>query len=297
MTRMRMPWRDRHNRFLPLKAIGLVLFLIPGFVYGFWWATGQLGGRAVNEVIHATGLWSVRFLLVALAITPLARVLDWPRLLTLRRMAGVTAACYAAIHLLLYVVEQKYDLVVVGSEIIQRFYLTIGFIALTGLLALAATSTDGAIRRMGRGWKRLHLLAYPIGVLALWHYALQSKANVAEAVFAAGLFTWLMLWRVLPEGWRRPVAVYPALAVVAGVLTAGIEFGWYGLATNIDPWRVLSANESIAFGLRPAHWVFLVTLGVAAVIALRRVVPSKRDVAVSAGRSSYPIRARIARGS
>lgn len=291
---MRMPWRDRHGRFLPLKAAVLPLCLLPGMLYGFWWAAGMLSGRAVNDVIHATGLWSVRFLLVSLAITPFARLLDWPKLLTLRRMVGVTAAAYAAIHLLLYVVEQKYNLLTVASEIIARFYLTIGFVALLGLIALAVTSTDNAIKRLGRRWKLLHRLAYPIGVLALWHYALQSKANVSEAVFAAGLFTWLMIWRALPEAWRRPIAVYPAMAVLAGVLTAGIEFGWYALASGIDPWRVLSANQSIDFGLRPAHWVFVTATGVAAVILARRLMPGR---AVSASRPSGPIPARTARGS
>lgn len=291
---MRMPWRDRHGRFLPLKAAMLPLCLLPGVLYGVWWAAGMLSGRAVNDVIHATGLWSVRFLLVSLAITPFARLLDWPRLLTLRRMVGVTAAAYAAIHLLLYVVEQKYNLLTVASEIIQRFYLTIGFIALLGLAALAVTSTDNAIKRLGRRWKLLHRLAYPIGVLALWHYALQSKANVSEAVFAAGLFTWLMIWRALPVPWRRPIAAYPALAVLAGVLTAGIEFGWYALASGIDPWRVLSANQSIDFGPRPAHWVFVTAMGVAAVIVARRLMPGH---AVSASRPSGPIPARTARGS
>lgn len=291
---MRMPWRDRHGRFLPFKAIVLALCLLPGALYAGWWAAGSLSGRAVNDVIHATGLWSVRFLLVSLAITPFARLLDWPKLLLVRRMVGVTAAGYAIAHLLLYVVEQKYNLLTVGLEIIRRFYLTIGFVALVGLVALTVTSTDNALKRLGRRWKLLHRLAYPIGVLALWHYALQSKANVSEAVFAAGLFTWLMIWRALPEAWRRPPAVYPALAVLAGLLTVVIEFGWYALATGIDPWRVAMANQSIDFGLRPAHWVFLTALGVAGVIAARRLLPARR---VSASRPSGPTRARIVSGS
>lgn len=293
----RVPWKDRHGRFLPLKAVGLMLGLGPGVFYAYLWAAGELGGRAVNDVIHATGLWAMRFLLISLAISPFARLLEWSRLLTVRRIAGVMAASYAIIHLLLYVVEQKYALLVVLNEIFGRFYLTIGFGALAGLIALTATSTDASVRRLGRAWKRLHLLVYPITVLALWHYALQSKANVSEVVFAAGLFVWLMLWRGSPEAWRRQIAIYPAMAVIAAVLTAGIEFGWYALASGVDPWRVLGANQSIAFGLRPAHWVFVVALGVAAVITLRRLVPSKRAGLINAVRSSGPIRVRTASGS
>jgi sulfoxide reductase heme-binding subunit YedZ len=81
----------------------------------------------------------------------------------------------------------------------------------------------------------------------------------------------MMLWRVLPEMWRRRIVVYPLLALVAGCTTAAVEFTWYGVATAINPWRVLAANESIAFGLRPAHWVFVVALGMALLVAARRM--------------------------
>jgi sulfoxide reductase heme-binding subunit YedZ len=287
-----MPWRDRHGRFLPLKAAALALCLAPGAYWASLWAAGQLGGRAWNELTHASGLWAIRFVLAPLAVTTLARALDWPRLLTVRRMAGVTAAVLAGLHLLLYVADQKFALWFVASEIAARFYLTIGFVALLGLAALGATSTDAAVKRMGRAWKRLHLLAYPIGVLALWHYFLQSKANVSEAVFAAGIFAWLLLWRAIPERARRhraaQWAVLPLLAVAAPLATAGIEFAWYALATNINPWRVLAANQSIEFELRPAHWIF-------AIAAARRLLPTPRRV--SAPRSSDPIRARTANGS
>ena len=160
-------------------------------------------------------------------------------------------------------------------------------------------SSDAAVKRMGRAWKRLHLLAYPIGVLALWHYFLQSKANVSEAVFAAGIFAWLMLWRAIPERARRhraaQWAVLPLLAVAAPLATAGIEFAWYALATNINPWRVLAANQSIEFELRPAHWIFACAAAAAAIAAARRLLPTPRRV--SAPRSSDPIRARTANGS
>jgi len=270
---MRVPWRDRHGRFLPLKAAVLVAAFVPGALNAFWWAQGDLGGRPVTEVIHATGLWTVRILLLSLAITPLARMLEWPRLLTVRRMVGVTALGYGVIHLSLYALDQNFAPWVIVSEIALRFYLTIGFVALLGLTALGVTSTDAAMRRMGRGWKRLHRLAYPIGALALLHYFIQAKANVSEPVFFAGIFVWLMLWRVLPMRWRSGWVVYPVLAVVSTIATAGIEFAWYGVTTHIDPWRVLAANETISFGLRPAHFVGLAALGVAVIVIGRRVAP------------------------
>ncbi|HBK06151.1 MAG TPA: sulfoxide reductase heme-binding subunit YedZ [Acetobacteraceae bacterium] len=281
---MNVPWRDRRGRVLPLKATILVCLFIPGILNAAWLATDQLGGRPVMEVIHGTGLWAIRFLMISLAITPFARALDWPGLLLVRRNVGVAAACYAVAHLFLYVVDQNFKLLTVVSEIALRFYLTIGFAALLVLLALAVTSTDGWTKKLGRNWKRLHKLAYPVGAVALLHYYIQSKLNVSEPVFVSGLFIWLMAWRSVPEAWRRKqgiaftAALYGGLAVASGLITAGLEFAWYGLATKVNPWRVIAANESIAHGLRPAHWVFVVGISLVVVFVARRMMPTARPV-------------------
>jgi sulfoxide reductase heme-binding subunit YedZ len=279
---MSLPWRDRRGNFLPLKAAVLALLFVPGVMEAVWLATGQLGGRPIIETVHATGLWAIRLLMISLAITPFARALDWPGLLLVRRNVGVAAACYASAHLLLYIVDQNFNLLTVVSEIALRFYLTIGFAALLVLLALAITSTDGWVKKLGRNWKRLHRLAYPVGVVGLLHYYIQSKLNVSEPVFVSGLFIWLMAWRAVPEAWRRKQAIgvtaalYTGLAVLSGLVTAGMEFGWYGLTTKVNPWRVIAANESIARGLRPAHWVLVVTAALAAMFVLRRIARSAR---------------------
>ena len=222
--------------------------------------------------------------MISLAITPFARALDWPALLLVRRNVGVAAACYAVAHLCLYVVDQNFKLLTVISEIALRFYLTIGFISLLVLLALAVTSTDAWVKKLGRNWKRLHRLAYPFAAVALLHFYIQSKLNVSEPVFVSGLFVWLMAWRALPEAWRRDrrlavtAGLYGGLAVVSGLATAALEFAWYGLATKVNPWRVLYANETIARGLRPAHWVFVVTVGIMIAFLVRRVTASARSV-------------------
>jgi sulfoxide reductase heme-binding subunit YedZ len=268
---MIVPWRDRHGRFLPLKAAVLAAGFIPGIVLAFWWASGALGGRPVTEVIHGAGDWAIRFLLITLAITPASRVLNWPRILTVRRIVGLTALAYALAHLTLYAVDQNFRLGFVASEIAHRFYLTIGFITLLGLSVLGATSTDGWMRRLGRRWKRLHQAIYVLGVIALLHYFIQSKHNVSEPVFFSGLFVWLMLWRALPIGWQRSLAAQFALSVVAACAAAGIEFAWYGLTTGVNPWRVLAASETLRFGLRPAHYVALAGLAVTALGAARRI--------------------------
>jgi methionine sulfoxide reductase heme-binding subunit len=265
-----VPWRDRHGRFLPLKAAVLAAGFIPGTVLAFWWANGMLGGRPVTEVIHGTGDWAIRYLLISLAITPAARVLNWPRLLTVRRVVGVTALGYALTHLSLYVVDQKFHLCVVVSEIALRFYLTIGFIVLLGISVLGVTSTNDWARRLGPWWKRLHRAIYVLGAIALLHYFIQSKSNVSEPVFFSGLFVWLMLWRALPMAWQRGVMGQLAVTVAAACATAGIEFAWYALATGINPWRVLAVNEGFSFGLRPTHYVALVGLGVTLLSLVRR---------------------------
>ena len=284
---MNVPWRDRRGRFLPFKAAVLASLFVPGILYLMWLATDELGGRPVMELIHGTGLWAIRFLLLSLAITPLARTLDWPSLLLVRRNVGVAAACYAVTHLSLYVVDQNFNLLTVVSEIALRFYLTIGFVALLVLLALAMTSTDAWVKQLGRNWKRLHRLAYPLGAVALLHYYIQSKLNVSEPVFFSGLFIWLMAWRSLPETWRRTqstaivAAMYSGLAIVSGLVTVAMEFGWYGLTTKVNPWRVLAANETIDRGLRPAHWVFVVTASLVVVFVARRLIrasPTNRRV-------------------
>ena len=273
---MRVPWRDRRGRLLPFKAAVLAAVCVPGLLSAWWWLNNDLGARPVLELIHNSGLWTIRLLLISLAVTPLRAVLDWPRLLLVRRMLGVSAMVYGLLHLTLYVIQQKWSLPFVASEIVHRFYLTIGFIALLTLVALGSTSTDAMTRRMGRWWKRLHRLAYPAAALAVLHYFIQSKANVSEPVFVAGLYVWLMLWRLLPARWLRSAAIYPAMAALAGFATAWIEFAWYAVATHLPAWRILAANEGLAFGPRPAQLVTATALVLSVLILARRFTPAPR---------------------
>jgi sulfoxide reductase heme-binding subunit YedZ len=128
---------------------------------------------------------------------------------------------------------------------------------------------------MGKRWKQLHRLAYPIGALALLHFYIQTKANVAEPVFVSGLFAWLMVWRTLPMARRTSLPVLYALVPVSAVLTAALEFAWYGIATRIDPFRILNANWSERFFPRPAHEVAAVALAVALGATVRRLISGR----------------------
>ena len=164
-------------------------------------------------------------------------------LVQIRRRIGVAAALYAGLHFLIYVADQKWNLIVVALEIAKRFYLTIGFVALLSLAALAVTSTNGWQRRLKRNWKRLHWLIYPAAVLAILHFFIQSKANVSEATVAAGLFAWLMIWRFMPAKLRTQYLGLLLLAVGATVAALVFEVGWYGLVNHVDPMRILQRRH------------------------------------------------------
>jgi sulfoxide reductase heme-binding subunit YedZ len=258
------PWTDRAGRFSFLKTGTFVLVCIPAILVFIALWQNELGPLPYKEALHRIGDWTVRFLVATLALTPLQRILMWPKVAVIRRMLGVTTFAYALTHLSLYIVNEKFDLVFVASEIVKRIYLTIGFTALIGLSLLAATSTDAALRKLGRNWKRLHMIVYGIAVLALLHYFMQSKIDVSQATLWSGLYLLLIVYRLAIN---RRFALTPATLAIcagtAGLLTALVEFAWYGLATGVDPFRVLKANLVFSYGLRPAWIVMLVGLAVA----------------------------------
>ncbi len=263
--------RDPAGRLSALKAAVLLLMLWPGVDLALSWHFDELGPRPVTEVIHGTGLWAIRLLLISLAVTPARALLDWPRVVMLRRNVGVGAACYAVAHLLLFCVDHKWNLWMVVSEIALRFYLTIGFVVLLGLVALAITSTDRWQKRLGQRWKQLHKIVYPLGILALFHYAIQSKADVSDAVFLAGLFAWLMFWRLAPRRWQTKLWPLPEFAIAAGLTAALLEAAWYGVRNGVNPLMVLSANLDIEYGPRPAVAAALAGFVLLAAVAGRKL--------------------------
>ncbi|HZF33635.1 MAG TPA: protein-methionine-sulfoxide reductase heme-binding subunit MsrQ [Candidatus Angelobacter sp.] len=254
------PWLDRGGRFSPLKSIVFALLFAPGLWLAWRLAAGQLGPRPINEIILHTGLWTIRLLLITLVITPLRQLLRWPQLVTVRRMIGVAAFAYGAAHLTAFAADKVFDLGVVATEIVTRFYLTIGALALAGLAALAVTSTDRMVRRLGgRNWRRLHRLVYAIGILGAVHFFLQSKLNVAEPIVMAGLLTWLLGYRLLPDAVGQPLrrlAQIAGLGILVGFLTLVGEFAYYWLAFHADPLRLLAATFSLKAGIRPG-WIVL----------------------------------------
>ena len=259
-----------------LRLATLIGLCLPALELAWRWYGDELGPRPVTVATHATGDWAVIFLMLSLAMTPLRATLDWAPLVHVRRRIGVAAALYAVAHLLIYVLDQKWNLLVVATEIAKRFYLTIGFVALLALGALAVTSTNGWQKRLKRNWKRLHWLIYPAALLAIVHFFIQSKVKIGEAAFTAGLFAWLMLWRVLPPRLRTSLAGLLLLAAAATLATVVFEASWYGLVNKIDPVRVLAANIDPDLAPRPALKVLIASVAVIVLVAARRSVKTWR---------------------
>lgn len=253
-----------------LRLATLIGLCLPAAELAWRWYADELGPRPVTVATHATGDWAVILLLLSLAMTPLRATFDWIPLVHIRRRIGVAAALYAGAHLLIYILDQKWNLIVVATEIAKRFYLTIGFVALLALAALAITSTDGWQKRLKRNWRRLHWLIYPAALLAIVHFFIQSKVKIGEAAFAAGLLVWLMLWRVLPPRLRTSFPGLVLLAAGATLATVAFETAWYGLVNGIDPARILAANIDPDLAPRPAQKVLVASVVIILLVAARR---------------------------
>jgi sulfoxide reductase heme-binding subunit YedZ len=261
-----MPFlREKGGRWSPEKISAFALAVAP-----ILWLIGRLvlndlGPRPVMESIHFTGRWAVRLILLSLAVTPARFLLSSPKLINARRTLGLAACLYAVLHFLLYVVDQKYNLATVASEIALRFYLTIGFATLMGLIALGITSTDAMIRRLGPRWNTLHRASYLIGVLAILHFMLQKKLDIYEPTLMAGFLLWLLgyrLWRRYGE--RVTLLHLIGLALTSAVLTALFEAVWYMAKTGVSPLMVLQANLMFDVDARPAWWTLAAGIAVIA---------------------------------
>ncbi len=180
------------------------------------WAmvTGNLSANPLSDVTNETGVWTLRFLCITLAITPLRRITRWNGIIRFRRMIGLFAFFYGTLHLLTYVILDRFagldfpDGIVawstvtnlaisVGKDIYKRPFITVGFTAFSLMLPLAITSTAGWIRRLGgRAWQRLHRLVYASAVAGVVHYWWLVKADVSRPETYAVVVGLLLAFRV-----------------------------------------------------------------------------------------------------
>lgn len=206
---------DRSVRFV-LKPVIFAAALGP--VAWLTWAlvTNHLSPNPLSDVTNETGVWTLRFLCITLAITPFRRVTGWNAVIRLRRMVGLFAFFYGSLHLLTYVILDRFAgldfpngivawttvkslAISVGNDIYKRPFITIGFTAWTCMLPLAVTSTAGWIRRLGgRRWLVLHRLVYAAGIAGVVHYWWLVKADVSRPETYAAVVAALLGFRV----WR-----------------------------------------------------------------------------------------------
>jgi sulfoxide reductase heme-binding subunit YedZ len=179
----------------------------------FGLAGAGLGVNPVDELQDRLGQWGLRFLLATLCVTPLVVTLRLPWLMRLRRMLGLFAFTYIALHFANWLVlDHWFDGKAIIADIAKRPYVTIGFAAFLMLVPLAVTSTHGWMRRLGRRWHQLHRLVYPAAILGCLHYWWQVKADWREPLLYASLLAVLLGWRIRRARARRASNAAPAAA-------------------------------------------------------------------------------------
>lgn len=183
-----------------------MLLLAPAAWLAYRTVSGDLGADPVETLSQETGRWTLRLLLVTLAITPARRLLGWNRLIRYRRMAGLFAFAYGCLHLSCFVaLDQFFDPAGIAREIAERRWITIGMASWLLLVPLAATSTDAAVRRLGgKRWRRLHRLAYAAAAGGVLHYYLAVKADTRLPLLYAAVLAVLLAARLVPRWGKGP---------------------------------------------------------------------------------------------
>ncbi len=170
-------------------------------------AIGGIGVDPIETVTHLTGFWALTLLMASLAVTPLRRVTGWNAVIGARKVLGNFAFFYAVLHFATYLVDQSFSWGFIVADVVEHWWVTVGFAALLILLPLALTSNQGAIRRMGKRWQKLHRLVYVAAGLGVLHFFLLVKKDVTEPLIFAAVFAALMAFRYeLVTGGRKRAA-------------------------------------------------------------------------------------------
>lgn len=180
-----------------IKPLVFILALVPFAVLLLRILQNNLGPDPVQELSLETGVWTLRFLIFTLALTPLRRISNQVEFVRHRRMIGLFTLFYATLHLvvwLTFVLEFRW--LAIAEEILERPYITVGFSAYLILLALGITSPKFMVRKLGKNWKRLHKLVYVAAILGVLHLLWILRLDIGPAVFYGSLVAFLLAYRV-----------------------------------------------------------------------------------------------------
>jgi len=202
------------------KVVVFLLCLLPLAALIHRSFRGNLGANPVEFYQHATGDWTLRFLIFTLAISPVRKLLNVPELIRFRRMLGLFAFFYVCLHFLTYIgPDQSFSLHGMWQDVAKRRYVTVGFLGFLFLIPLAFTSTAGWIRRLGgKRWQALHRAIYVSAICGVIHYYWLVKSDVRKPLFYGALVAVLLIWR-LGDWLRKRGQLSPARAEVRGTAT------------------------------------------------------------------------------
>ena len=187
------------------KVPVFLLCLVPLGILVWRALTANLGANPVEFIQHATGDWTLRFLVLTLCITPFRKLLKLPDLIRFRRMLGLFAFFYACLHFLTYLgPDQSFDVAAMWKDVAKRPFITVGFAAFVLLIPLALTSTAGWIRRLGgHRWQTLHRAIYISAICGVIHYYWLVKSAVLRPLIYGAIVAVLLLWRLADWYIRR----------------------------------------------------------------------------------------------
>jgi sulfoxide reductase heme-binding subunit YedZ len=196
------------------KPVVFLLCLLPLAALGWRALHGELTANPIEFITHATGDWTLRFLIITLCVTPFRKILHLPELIRFRRMLGLFAFFYACLHFTTYIwLDKFFDLSEMWKDIAKRRYITVGFTAFLLLIPLAITSTAGWIRRLGgKRWQLLHRLIYVSATLGVIHYYWLVKSAVIRPLTYGAIVAILLLWRLFASlSKKKQMRVEPAM--------------------------------------------------------------------------------------
>ncbi|MEE3203549.1 MAG: protein-methionine-sulfoxide reductase heme-binding subunit MsrQ [Acidobacteriota bacterium] len=188
------------------KLLVFTLCLAPTLVLIWDSVTGGLSVNPIEDITHRTGDWALRFVLLTLAVTPFRWLSGWNEAIRYRRMLGLFTFWYASLHFSTYIVfDHFFDIRSIADDVIERKYVTAGFLGFVLMLPLAVTSTQGWIRRLGKQWSVLHRLIYVTAVAGVVHFLWLVKLETSEPLVYAAVLSGLLLVRVVRRKLMRAV--------------------------------------------------------------------------------------------